>query len=103
MSRRGAWGSWMPNAVSVNQLLDDLSSRGVELWVEDDKLRFRAPLGSVTTDIRDFVSAQRSEIVAHLRAISGGASRDAARDGSTARDGSLEPIAGRECAASFAQ
>ena len=56
----------MPNGVSVSELLDDLSSRGVELWVEDDdKLRFRAPAGAVTADLREFVSAQRSGIVAH--------------------------------------
>jgi amino acid adenylation domain-containing protein len=53
--------------VSVNALLKQLADRGVELWFEGERLRFRAPNGAFTVPQRAEVSARRAEILAQLR------------------------------------
>ncbi len=46
----------------------DLAGRSVELWVEGDRLRFRAPKGAIGAAERAELSARRDEVLAHLRA-----------------------------------
>jgi amino acid adenylation domain-containing protein len=56
------------DALTAAVLIDALSERGIELWFEGDRLRFRAPKGAMTAELRAEVSARRGEVVAHLRA-----------------------------------
>jgi amino acid adenylation domain-containing protein len=53
--------------VTIELLLEDLKQRGVELWVEADKLRFRAPQGALTPELRDVLTARKAEVVGALR------------------------------------
>jgi amino acid adenylation domain-containing protein len=53
--------------VSASELLEALASRGVELWFEGEKLRYRAPQGALTPSLRAAVGAHRQEVVALLR------------------------------------
>jgi amino acid adenylation domain-containing protein len=55
------------DALTAAALIDALGKRGIELWFEGARLRFRAPIGALTAELRAEVSAQREEIVAHLR------------------------------------
>ena len=61
-------------------LLDHLRALDVRLWVEDDRLRFRAPQGVLTDDLRDALKAHKNAILGFLRQAQG------------ARDGALPPI-----------
>ena len=54
--------------ISVSELLAALAERGVELWFEGDRLRFRAPKGALTAEQRAEISSRRSGILARLRA-----------------------------------
>jgi hypothetical protein len=49
------------------ELLAELTARGVDLWFEGDRLRFKAPTGVMTPDMREQLAARRGEILAALR------------------------------------
>ena len=49
------------------ELLADLVSRGIELWFEGDHLRFRAPTGVMTPELRGQLASRRGEILDALR------------------------------------
>jgi amino acid adenylation domain-containing protein len=59
----------MDSGTSVMALLDDLSRRNVEIWLEGDALKFRAPAGAVTPDLRAAVADRKPELVQYLRGI----------------------------------
>lgn len=52
--------------MSVQALLSDLSAAGVRLYLEGDRLKFRAPVGVMTEDRRAKVRAHRNELIALL-------------------------------------
>lgn len=49
------------------EVLADLRHRGVELFVEDGTLRYRAPRGMLTPELREILSAHKTELVALLQ------------------------------------
>jgi hypothetical protein len=53
--------------VIVEDLLRTLGDRAVELYVDGDRLRFRAPKGALTPESRDGIAANRSVIIERLR------------------------------------
>ncbi|WP_438484812.1 amino acid adenylation domain-containing protein [Streptomyces sp. S186] len=53
---------------SVQQLIDRIEMRGVDLWLEDGKLRFKAPTGAFGPELREQVAARRDEVIAVLAA-----------------------------------
>jgi Condensation domain/TubC N-terminal docking domain len=56
-------------------LLQDLADRGIELWVEGERLRFRAPEGALTEALRQTLASRKAEVIAALREdLAGGAS-----------------------------
>ena len=50
------------------KLLADLAASGIELHYEGDRLRFRAPKGALTDELRGRISGQRASLIANLRA-----------------------------------
>jgi hypothetical protein len=54
--------------VSVEETLLALKGRGVELWFEGARLRFRAPKGALSAEERGWLSAQRDTVLEVLRA-----------------------------------
>ncbi|WP_058235060.1 non-ribosomal peptide synthetase [Devriesea agamarum] len=48
-------------------LLDHLDTIGVELWLENDTLRFRAPHGALTADLKEKIKQSRTEIMHMVR------------------------------------
>ena len=48
-------------------LLDHLDAIGVTLWVDGEALRFRAPEGALTADLRNRITEARAEIMEVLR------------------------------------
>ncbi len=53
--------------MTTAELLNELSRRGIELRTEGDQLRYRAPKGALTSDLRSRIDAHRSELLAALR------------------------------------
>ena len=53
---------------SIADLLGRLGARGIALRVEDGELRFRAPKGALTPDLRAEAKARAPELIAHLSA-----------------------------------
>ncbi len=53
--------------VTVADLVDTLADQGVELWSEGSRLRFRAPQGTLTDELRSALSGQKEAILDLLR------------------------------------
>jgi hypothetical protein len=53
--------------MNVDALLRSLADRDVELYLGGDQLRFRAPAGALTPEMRDEIAAHRPAIIEHLR------------------------------------
>ena len=53
---------------SAGDLVRDLLARGVALWFEGERLRFRGPQGALTPELRAELGARRDEVLASLRA-----------------------------------
>jgi amino acid adenylation domain-containing protein len=53
--------------LSQRELLETLSSQGVELWVEGGRLRFRAPKGALTPALRASMTENKDDLVMLLR------------------------------------
>lgn len=53
--------------MSVTNLLKAVKTRGIDLWFEGERLRFRAPKDALTAEQRAELSARRTEILAQLR------------------------------------
>ncbi len=53
--------------MSITTLLELLQQHQVELWVEDDRLRYRAPKGSLTPQLRQALSDHKAELLATLK------------------------------------
>ena len=57
---------------AVDSLLADLTTRDIRLWVEDGRLRFNAPQGAMTADLRQELKVRKSELVEFLAADAAG-------------------------------
>jgi amino acid adenylation domain-containing protein len=53
----------------LGALLDKLRERRVELWVEGDRLRYRAPAGALTPVLLAELKNRRSDVVAYFRSV----------------------------------
>lgn len=58
----------MTASAATLQFLDQLRLRGVELWVEGDRLRYSAPKGVMNDDVIGELKKRKDEIVAQLQA-----------------------------------
>ncbi|MDG1463140.1 MAG: condensation domain-containing protein, partial [Gammaproteobacteria bacterium] len=59
----------MSDAFSTKELLTQLKHSGVELWVEDERLRYTAPKGVMNSDVLQELKARKAEIIELLTAI----------------------------------
>lgn len=53
--------------MTLAELLTKLEQTGIEVWAEGDHLRFRAPKGALTPDIKDALVANKPALLEHLR------------------------------------
>ena len=49
--------------MNLEDLLGDLSSRGVKIWAEDGQLRVRAPQGAVTSELKAALTEHKPELL----------------------------------------
>ncbi|MDM9385357.1 non-ribosomal peptide synthase [Chlorogloeopsis sp. ULAP01] len=54
--------------MNTSELLEDLTQKGVQIWVDNDKLNIRSPKGVITPEMQAELSAYKAEILALLRA-----------------------------------
>lgn len=52
--------------MTATALLTDLTSRGVRLWAESDRLKVDAPRGTLTTDDKTMLAEHKAELLALL-------------------------------------
>lgn len=52
--------------MNLSELLAELNQRGVALWAEADTLRFSAPKGAITPDLRTLMVQHKAALLAHL-------------------------------------
>lgn len=58
----------LPHSVeqlAVEQLIVDLHAHQVQLWVEDGRLRYKAPQGAITPTLREAMVANKDALLAH--------------------------------------
>jgi hypothetical protein len=52
--------------MNLDQFLAELTERGVKLWSEGDTLRFRAPKGVITPELRDLLLLHKAKLISLL-------------------------------------
>ena len=57
----------MMASAATLEFLDQLRIRGVELWVEGDRLRYNAPRGIINDDVLSELRKRKSELIIALR------------------------------------
>ncbi|MCA9872614.1 MAG: hypothetical protein KC441_03145, partial [Anaerolineales bacterium] len=60
--------------MAVTDLLNQLRSRDIRIWVEDGRLRLNAPKGALTPELQEQLAAHKAEILAYLNGIQVGSS-----------------------------
>lgn len=53
--------------MSVYELLKKLGASGIKLWLENEELKFKAPKGALTADLKNAIVAQKAEIINFLQ------------------------------------
>ncbi|MET0400916.1 MAG: MupA/Atu3671 family FMN-dependent luciferase-like monooxygenase [Cystobacter sp.] len=55
--------------MSAEELVAELSRQGVTLWVEGDRLKYRAPKGALSPETLSQVASQKAALLEHLRRL----------------------------------
>ena len=53
--------------MTATDCIERLTANGVRLWLDGDRLRYSAPRGTLTRELRGVVAANRAEIIRRLR------------------------------------
>lgn len=51
----------------AGELLRNLLERNIELWVDGERLRYRAPAGAITNDLRELIGQYKPQIIDLMR------------------------------------
>ncbi len=64
--------------MTVFELMSKLGAAGIKLWLEEEQLKFKAPKGALTKDLKDELVAKKSEVIDFLKAtrVGGDSSED---------------------------
>ena len=66
----------IPNSLSAENLIAELKQLGITVWLQDSRLRYKAPQGSLTPEIKQRLTDNRDRLL-NLLSSSDGAWRDA--------------------------
>ena len=53
--------------MTIAEILEKLQQNNIELWNEGDDLRFRAPKGALTPELRNLIVTRKPELLSYLR------------------------------------
>ena len=53
--------------MNVSELVDNLTQQGVELWLDEDRLGIRSPVGVLTPQLKNELSTHKTKIVDYLQ------------------------------------
>ena len=53
--------------MTIVKFLSDLKGLGVNIWVEDEQLRYRAPKGVITSNLKQELIGRKKDIIAFLQ------------------------------------
>jgi hypothetical protein len=53
--------------LNIDQLLADLAQNQIQVYLDGDRLRYRAPEGAITDDVRVVIGANRAAIIDWLQ------------------------------------
>ncbi|WP_240695936.1 condensation domain-containing protein, partial [Candidatus Chloroploca sp. Khr17] len=53
--------------MTIVQFITQLEAAGIQLWLDENHLRYQAPKGALTADLRDQLLARKPEVIAFLR------------------------------------
>ncbi|WP_326984029.1 amino acid adenylation domain-containing protein [Chryseobacterium sp. MYb264] len=57
---------WQKHTASLNILVSECEEKEIQLWVEDEKLKFRAPEGALTPDLLEKLKFQKTFLIPYL-------------------------------------
>ncbi len=57
------------NSPTAKELIESFAQRGVTLWLEDGKLKFRSTSGALSIEDKECLKANKAEIIAHLEKL----------------------------------
>ena len=55
--------------MSITQLIADLSQQGVRLWLDGEQVRFRAPQGAMSSQLKAQLAERKDELREFLRQV----------------------------------
>ena len=64
--------------MTVFELMSKLGAAGIKLWLEDGQLKFKAPKGALTKDLKSHLVAKKQDVIEFLGATRVG--KDASDD-----------------------
>ncbi len=53
--------------MSIDELFACLADRGVQLYLDGERLRFKAPVGALTRPLRDGITTHRTTIIERIK------------------------------------
>ena len=65
--------------MKLYELLKQLGSSGVKLWLQEGELKFRAPKGALTQGHKEQIKANKTELIEFLQGTKSGAAVDIIR------------------------
>ena len=58
---------WQKHADTLNCLVSNCQQKGVQLWVEEDKLKFKAPEGALDKELLEQLKTSKAFLIAYLQ------------------------------------
>ncbi len=65
----GIWGVMMNAECDLNALLNHLSQKNIEIWLEGDKLKFKSPPQIMTDELKEQLRQSKNSLIKHLKNI----------------------------------
>ncbi|MCG8672137.1 MAG: condensation domain-containing protein, partial [Pseudomonadales bacterium] len=63
--------------MTVFELMSKLGAAGIKLWLEEEQLKFKAPKGALTKDLKDELVAKKADVIEFLKATRVGEEEEA--------------------------